>query len=109
MPRMFPPERRFASHPPRGRERLGAARRRSRATFSTAPSVGASGSAAGTPPRRDRFAREIAAVLVVKAIAILAIWLAFFSSPPEGAGGIDPDRVAAHIVAATPQSPHGRP
>jgi hypothetical protein len=79
-----------------------------RATLSTAPPR-PSGPPAGKPPRRDRFAREIAAVLVIKAIAIVVIWLAFFSAPPDGAGGIDPDRVASHIVAPAPPSPHGQP
>ncbi len=79
-----------------------------RATLSTAPSSRASGPAAGNPPRRDRFAREIAAVLVIKAIAIGVIWLAFFSAPPYGAGGIDPERVAVHFVAPASPSPHER-
>jgi hypothetical protein len=78
-----------------------------RATLSTAPPR-PSGPSAGKPPRRDRFAREIAAVLVVKAIAIIAIWLAFFSAPPVPSGSLDAQRMAEHIAPSTGIA-HGRP
>ena len=74
------------------------------------PTAISSPAAAAAPGerKRNRFGREIAAVLVVKAAAIAILWLAFFSSPPDPPGGMDPQRVAEHIAAPSPPSAQGR-
>jgi hypothetical protein len=65
-------------------------------------------------PRRglSRFGREIAVILVVKTIALFAIWQLWFAAPsrPE----VDPQRIAERIYssgsAATPaEARHARP
>lgn len=60
--------------------------------------------AAGRP--RSPLAREIAAMLAVKLLVLYGIWNAFFSQPvlPKMIEGMDPDRVAAALVAPGPSS-----
>jgi hypothetical protein len=59
-----------------------------------------------------RYAREIVIVLIVKTIALVAIWDIWFSGP--GRKGVSADRVAERLYPfnppATPQGgPHARP
>ncbi len=59
-----------------------------------------------------RYAREIVIVLIVKTIALAAIWDIWFSGP--GRKGVSADRIAERLYPsnppATPQgAPHARP
>jgi hypothetical protein len=65
------------------------------------------GSAMRPRERRRSFAREITAILVVKAIVIGALWYVFFSAPAAPDGNMDPQRVTEHLVA--PSTSHVRP
>ena len=49
-------------------------------------------------PRFSPLAREITVILVVKAVALYVIWLAFFSTP--AARGLDAGGVARSLVGA---------
>ena len=67
----------------------------------------------GRRPRRglSRFGREIAVILVVKTLALVAIWQLWFAAPSRPS--VDPQRVAERIYssdsAAAPQVRHARP
>ena len=54
-------------------------------------------------PRMSPLAREITAVLVVKAVALYVIWLAFFSAP--AGRGLDAGGIARALVNV-PAQPH---
>ncbi|MEW6512589.1 MAG: cytochrome oxidase putative small subunit CydP [Pseudomonadota bacterium] len=56
---------------------------------------------------RSPLGREIAAMLAVKMFVLYGIWNAFFSQPvlPKMIQGMDPDRVAAVLVAPDAVSP----
>jgi hypothetical protein len=64
------------------------------------------------PRGRSRYGREIAIVLVVKTLALVAIWQLWFAAPSQP--GVDPQRIAEHVYSSEGSSdpardPHARP
>lgn len=52
---------------------------------------------------KDRLARHLTALIIAKIIVLVAIWAAFFRTPP-GSPPIDP---AAHLLPRAPMAGHG--
>lgn len=68
--------------------------------------------AGGRPQRRpfSPLARDLALILIVKAIVLGILWLAFFRSPAAPHMTMDPQRVEQNIFApANPERPHAIP
>ena len=60
---------------------------------------------AGPPSRQRRFsplARDIALILMVKAIVLAFLWFAFFRSPAAPHMAMEPQRVERNILAPAP-------
>jgi hypothetical protein len=53
-------------------------------------------------------ARDIVIVLVVKAIALGALWLVFFRSPAGEQPASDPRQVERHVLAPEPSRANAR-
>ena len=67
-----------------------------------------------TPPgdgRRPSLRREIALLLAIKVVLLYGLWFLFFSEPQlkKMTEGMDPDRVAATLIAPTPSAAPNNP
>lgn len=65
----------------------------------------------GMAIRHPQLRREIAVMLAIKAALLYGLWFVFFSEPqlPKMTEGMDPNRVAATLIAPTPTAAQQHP
>jgi hypothetical protein len=76
--------------------------------YPAAASPGKNGERRVQFPRPSPLARDIGVILVVKAVALCVIWLAFFRDPAAPDMTMDPQRVEQKLLAPStfPELPH---